>query len=68
MHDVIFSMVTYGKGGWTWQDLYNMPVYLRNFYVKKMSDAAEKEEKALSGNNEPEGIIKGPGGLEFKRR
>ena len=36
-------MVTYGHGGWTWGDLYQLPVFLRNFYIKQMSAAFEKQ-------------------------
>lgn len=36
-------MVTYGKGGWTYSDLYNMPVYLRMYYMRKLADAIKKE-------------------------
>jgi hypothetical protein len=51
MHKVIFSMIYHGKGGFTFQDLYNMPVFLRGFYLKEMNDAVEKHnaemEKAM---------------------
>lgn len=43
MHKNIFNMVTYGHGGWTWGDLYQLPVFLRNFYIKQMSAAFEKQ-------------------------
>jgi hypothetical protein len=36
-------MVTYGKGGWTWDDMYNMPIHLRNYYMNLMAKALEKE-------------------------
>lgn len=39
-------MVTYGKGGWTYSDLYNMPVYLRMYYMRKLADAVNKEAEA----------------------
>ena len=45
---MIFSMVTYGKGGWTWNDLYhNIPVFLCNFYMTEMTDAYKKEQEAM---------------------
>jgi hypothetical protein len=40
-------MVYWGKGGWTFSDLYTMPVYLRNFYLKSMVKAVEDETKAM---------------------
>ena len=35
-------MIYHGKGGFTFQDLYNMPVFLRGFYLKEMNDAVER--------------------------
>jgi hypothetical protein len=35
-------MVYHGKGGFNFQDLYNMPVFLRNFYLKEMNETIEK--------------------------
>lgn len=47
-------MVTYGKGGWTWETLYNMPVFLRSYYMKLLGEALKKEssdsESALSSD------------------
>lgn len=37
-------MVYYGKG-FTWTELYNMPVWLRKFYFKKIEDAIITENK-----------------------
>ncbi len=47
----------YGKMGWSWTELYNLPVYLRRYYylkllkIKKDENAAEKAayDKAKSG-------------------
>jgi len=36
-------MIYYGKGGFNFNDLYNMPVFLRSFYLQQMNDAVEKE-------------------------
>jgi hypothetical protein len=40
-------MVYWGKGGWTFSDLYTMPVYLRQFYLKSMVKAVEEEKKEM---------------------
>lgn len=37
-------MVYYGKG-FTWSELYNMPVWLRSFYYKKTIEALERKKK-----------------------
>lgn len=33
----------YGKMGFTHTELYNMPIYLRNFYYKKLADTRKQE-------------------------
>jgi len=38
-------MIYHGKGGFTFQDIYTMPVFLRNFYLKEMNDTVEKTKK-----------------------
>jgi len=47
----------YGKMGWTWTELYNLPVHIRRYYylklvrIRKEENEAEKAayEKAKSG-------------------
>lgn len=53
VHDTIFSMVTYGKGGWTFTDVYNLPVFLRMYYMKKLTDSIEAEAAASKGKTAP---------------
>lgn len=47
LHQNIFSIVYYGKGGFNFNDVYQMPVYLRNFYLQQFIDAVEQEKKAM---------------------
>jgi len=35
----------HGKMGFTHTELYNMPIYLRNFYYKKLVDVRKKENE-----------------------
>jgi len=37
-------MVTFGKGGWTYDVVYNLPVFLRNYYMKLLTEVIEKEK------------------------
>ncbi len=41
----------YGKG-FTHSDVYDMPVYLRNFYYKKLSDTRKKENDEIKKANQ----------------
>jgi hypothetical protein len=40
-------MVYHGKGGFTFETLYNMPVFLRGFYLQQMNDAVEKHNAEM---------------------
>ena len=44
-------MCYHSQGGFTHSEVYNMPVYLRNFYLKELEDAKEKEQKAYDKAN-----------------
>tara|TARA_Y100000004_G_C8839294_1_gene379760 strand:+ start:646 stop:834 length:189 start_codon:yes stop_codon:yes gene_type:complete len=44
-------MVYYGNGGFTFNDLYTMPIYLRNFYAKKMTEAKQAEAEQYKKAN-----------------
>lgn len=35
----------YGKMGFTHDDLYHMPIYLRNFYYRKLADVRKQENE-----------------------
>ena len=54
LHEQIFQIIYYGQG-FTHSDVYDMPVYLRNFYYKKLIDTRKKEneetKKAQNKNN-----------------
>jgi len=42
-------MVYYGKG-FSWSELYDMPVWLRKFYYKKLEEALANQKKAAEKN------------------
>lgn len=41
MFEQIFDLAFYGQGGFTYTDVYMMPVNLRSFYYAKLSDIME---------------------------
>jgi hypothetical protein len=43
IHEEIFSLCYYGNGGFQFSDVYGMPVYLRRFYIKKLTEAKKSE-------------------------
>lgn len=42
-------MVTYGKGGWTWEQVYNLPIHLRTHYMELLAAALKLESGAGDG-------------------
>lgn len=58
LHKSIFNFITFGKGGWTWDNVYyDMPVFLRNFYMKQMVEVIERENNP-KGETEVNGRTK----------
>jgi len=47
LHTQLWEMVYFGNG-FTWDDVYSMPIHWRNFYFKKIYDARKKESDDLN--------------------
>lgn len=45
LHREIFNLVYYGNGGYTWDAVYDFPVWLRKFYIRLINETLEKEHK-----------------------
>jgi hypothetical protein len=57
----------YGKG-FIHSDVYNMPIYLRNFYYKKLIDTRQKENDEIKKANQKNKSISRPAiNPRFKR-
>lgn len=53
-------MVYWGHG-FTWSELYEMPVYLRYFYLKKIEEAIQKQKNMIDNTDKPiDKMPKGP--------
>ena len=46
IHKQIFQLIYHGQG-FTHSDVYDMPVYLRNFYYNKLADTRKKENDEI---------------------
>lgn len=46
LHEEIFSLCYYGKGGFTWNEVYDLPIHLRRYYIKQIQKAIEERNKA----------------------
>jgi hypothetical protein len=47
IHEIVF----HGKGGYSWGDVYNMPIWLRRFTFKEIQDFYKKEQQEVNKVN-----------------
>jgi hypothetical protein len=47
MNEIVF----HGKGGYTWDTVYEMPIWLRNFTFKKLKEWYDKEQEQIEKQN-----------------
>lgn len=52
LHDNLFNLLWHGEGRWDWDMLYNMPIFLRKFYVKRVNKLIEDKAAAQQAANE----------------
>ena len=50
IHEIVF----YGRGGYDYETIYNMPVWLRNTTYNFIANSIEKENKAQEESNKQE--------------
>ena len=43
IHEIVF----HGKGGFDWDTVYNMPIWLRNFTFNRIKEYYEEEKKSI---------------------
>lgn len=46
-HENIFNLLWYANGRLSWDDIYNMPIFLRNYYVKRVNKMIEEENDRI---------------------
>ena len=47
VHKQIFELSYYSEGAFTFGDLYEMPIYLRKFYMNQLVDAKKAENEQV---------------------
>lgn len=52
LHDTIFNLIWHGDGRWDWDTIYNMPIFLRKFYIKRVNKILEEREEAAEQQRE----------------
>ncbi len=60
IHEEVFTICYYSKGGFTHTEVYGMPVYLKRWYLKKLADVKKEEKKqheqASKGKGPTQGV------------
>ena len=45
--DEVFALCYHGQGGFTHEEVYNMPIRYRHFYIRKIQDIHEKQQEEI---------------------
>jgi hypothetical protein len=60
LHTEIFNLVYYGKGGYTWDAVYDFPIWLRKFYIRLINETLQKQNKASKQNSTKPPVVQRP--------
>jgi len=60
LHSIIFDICYHGNGGFTFSEVYNMPVHLRMFYYNKLVQAKQHEKSEIENSRGSKGGISRP--------
>ncbi len=44
IYNEVFDICYFGRGGFTFEEVYNFPVWLRHYYIKRINDKHKEEE------------------------
>ena len=51
LHDNLFELLMRGDGRWDWNTLYNLPVFIRKFWIRKINQTTEKQNAQIEQKN-----------------
>lgn len=54
IHEIVF----HGQGGYDWETVYNMPIWLRRFTFKRLKEYYEKQSQPKDKVDDPSKIFK----------
>lgn len=46
LHDTLFNLIWWGEGRWDWDTVYNMPIFIRKFWIDKVNKIHGAKEEA----------------------
>lgn len=54
LHEELFNLCYYSNGAFSHTRAYNLPVFLRRFYIKKLSDTKKQEADQNESASKPQ--------------
>jgi hypothetical protein len=51
LYEELFFLVFQGGGGFTFSDVYNLPLHIRRLYVNQLLDIKKKENEEINKSN-----------------
>jgi len=60
LHNNLFELMWHGQGRWDWNTLYNMPIFLRKFWLKKLNEKLDVAEQRQTSNKTSTKTVKRP--------
>ena len=61
LYKQIHQICFHGKGGYDWNTVYNLPIYLRNFIFLEMKKFYDEEQEEVNKNQNPDVQVVHPG-------
>jgi len=50
LHENIFNLIWHGEGRWDWDTVYNWPVFLRNYYSRRVNQILKDRQDQIKEN------------------
>ncbi len=47
IHKILFTMAYHSNGAFNFEQVYHMPVYLRNFHMKQLEETKKREAEQI---------------------
>ena len=47
IHEEIFQLIYYHKGGFTFNEVYNLPIHIRRFYIERLTKQYKDENTEI---------------------
>ena len=60
LHNQLFEFVWMSDGKFDWDTVYNMPIFIRNFWIRKLNHKLAERSNSASSSPKKKSIAKSP--------